>query len=467
MIAKAIAILIAALLLSGCVLKERYRYVQKQPGCFAPAPDPVPGMPDERRPFTSVDCRSAMYKTAFVEFDQQGGPIDPAQADKAIALIKHEKARMATGKVITLVYVHGWKNNGNPAGAGARPQDVERFTSALAELGFRAAQASPANPVPVVGIYIGWKGKSLMGPGMFTWLSYWGRRNTANRVGRDPLTTLLNRVIDTSVTAESDQSRVVLAGHSFGARVLERAVENGVKLYDPEAVRRSATPVRPRVDLVLYINAANDARQGFARVQALQKDPIVVRHPDYDPVVCATKPTDRICKAYPLLVAVTSRGDQATRRVQPIANTLNFDGGAVPFPVLPTVDQYLDPLPSNGTLRKTAPASLRFLQSHQVSETPCPAAPAAAECDPSDPACAFAFRGRGECTACFTARVRQAAATRTPFNETAYWIMDIDPRVIRDHGDIWNQSTLSMLGALIAPRGFFEPLAARMQIRSQ
>jgi hypothetical protein len=31
--------------------------------------------------------------------------------------------------------------------------------------------------------------------------------------------------------------------------------------------------------------------------------------------------------------------------------------------------------------------------------------------------------------------------------------------------DIWNLSALSMLGAMMAPRGFFDPATGRMQIR--
>ena len=35
--------------------------------------------------------------------------------------------------------------------------------------------------------------------------------------------------------------------------------------------------------------------------------------------------------------------------------------------------------------------------------------------------------------------------------------MDVDPSVIKDHGDIWNLSFVEMLAQLMAPRGFFEP----------
>jgi len=463
-------VLLAALVFcSGCVLKERYRYVQDQPTCFAPQPDPVPGVPGENRPFASVDCRSARYTTGFVEFNQQGELIDRAQAEKALKLIAHQKARARNGKIIAFVYVHGWKNNGNQAAPGGKAKDVERFSTALSELGFRAAQASSTDPVPVVGIYVGWKGKSLMGPGMITWLSYWGRRNTANRIGRDALTTLLNDVIKITVPTATDQSRVMLVGHSFGARVLERAIENGVTLYDPEALRRTGEPLRPRVDLVLYVNAANDSRQSMARVQTLQKDPITVRHPDYEPAACASGTAQNpICKEYPLIVAVTSRGDSATRRVQPIANTVNFDRQGVNFPPLPIEQHaFLDGVPTTRRVRGTAAANLPFLQSHVVTETVCPAGGVPIACNATDPACAFAFQGRGECTACFTVSKRQEAQGRKPYNETAFWIMDVDARVIRDHGDIWNQSTLSMIGAMMAPRGFFEPGTGRMQIRAR
>ena len=459
-------LLLVAAISSGCVLKDRYRYVRDQPTCFDSNVDPVPGAPGEKRPFPSVDCRSTLYKTAFVEFDEQGSHIDPAQADIAVALINHEKGS-AKRKVIVLAFVHGWKNNGNEQSPGTRPQDVERFTSALSELGFRAKEASSTNPVPVIGVYIGWRGKSLMGPGFFTWLSYWGRRGTANRIGGDPLTAFLNKVIDTTVPADTDQSRVMLAGHSFGARVLERAIENGVKLYDPEKVRAAGEPVRPRVDLVLYVNAANDSRLGFARVQALRDKPIIVRHPDYDVEFCKDKPANPRCRSYPLITAITSRGDQATRRVQPIANALNFDGDSAPLPELPVeAGRFLELVPSARSVKRSSPANLPFLQSHRITEETCPASPAEFACDPTDISCAFAFQGRGECTACFKARARQGEGTRLPFNQTAYWIMDVDARVIRDHGDIWNQSTLSMLGAMMSPRGFFEPGAARMQVLS-
>lgn len=456
--------LMLPLMLGGCVTKDRFRYVHKQDHCFSPPPDPVPGAPDERRPYPSIDCRSALYKTGFIEFDQDGGHIDPEQARKVLALIAHEKARIAGGKIITLVYVHGWKNNGDQAPPG-KVKDVERFTSALNELGERARLASPANPVPIIGVYIGWKGKSLMGPGWFNWLSYWGRRNTANRVGGDALTKVLNDVIDATTPAAADKSRVLFVGHSFGARVLEHAVENGVNLYEPEALA-AAVPVRTRVDLVLYVNSANDARLSMGRLQKLRSAPITVRHPDYDAGHCASaSPQDPICKAYPLIVAITSRGDQATKRLQPIANRINHDGNSAPDPQ-PVIGTFLDETPPMGRLRRSATGHLPFVHSHVVTEVVCPLKPEdRVVCPASDPACAFAFRSRGEGEACFKANVRVPVEGRKPFNETAFWIMDVDTRVVKDHNDIWNLSMLNLLGELMAPRGFFEPDAGPMRIQ--
>jgi hypothetical protein len=257
----------------------------------------------------------------------------------------------------------------------------------------------------------------------------------------------------------------MLVGHSFGARVLEHAIENGVTLYDPERTK-DAVPVRPRVDLVLYVNAANDARLSLGRVLSLQKNPITVRHPDYDPSRCpSTDPHDPMCQAYPLIVAITSRADQATKMLQPIANTINFDKKSAPMPTLPT--GFIDPTPSAGRVKRSAPGHLPFIHSHEVTEVVCPAAETEpVKCAPDDPHCAFAFRSRGECAACFKATQRGKVGDKAPFNETAFWIMNVDARVVKDHGDIWNQSLLNMLGELMAPSGFFDPALSRVQIRA-
>lgn len=464
-----LALIAVAVAATGCVRDKRFRFVHDQPHCFAPPADPVPGIPeDQKRQYPSVDCRSALYKTGFIELNEDGSYVDPAQERKVLALIDAEKRRAPGGKIITFLYVHGWKNNGRPASPGEKAQDVERFSTGLSELGFRARLAAGSAPaVPIVGVYIGWRGKSLAGPSWFNFVSYWGRRNTANRVGGGTvLPAAINDVIE-HTNAGSDKSRVVLVGHSFGARVLEHAIENGVRLYDEEQVRRG-TIVRPRVDLVLYVNSANDARLSMGRVQALQKNPITVRHPDYDPSACGEGSAQQpICKSYPLLVAMTSKGDSATKWLLPIATSIAPDRRSAPTPPKPA-GTFADRTPSPGIYRRAAAAHMSFMHSHTVTEMTCPVDHAEPPvCAAGDTACVFGFRTRGDCDGCFKGSVREAVNGRPPFNQTAFWIMNVDKRISRDHGDIWNLSLLSLIGELMAPRGFFEPGTGRMQIRAQ
>ena len=528
---------------AGCVRARNYRYVQKQPECFPrEAADPLPGIPGEKRPWPSLDCRNSLFTVGFIEFDEDGKAIDPLGETKALRLIDEARGRAPGGKIIAVVYVHGWKNNASEAEPGGKAKDVEKFRTALAELGYRSQQAAGfrrGEDIPVVGIYMAWRGKSLMGPDWFNFLSVWGRRNSANRVGEgeafpSSLTKVIDKVNETTGGVDT-KSRIAMVGHSFGARVLEHAIEmRQVQLHKPI---RDGAAVQPAVDLTLYVNSANDARLTMGRIQKLKADPIVVRHPDYRPEDCATPDAANTpqCRDYPLLVAITSRGDLATKYLLPTVNTLNLDKSA-PVPPPPT-GTFLDPTPSPGVYRRAAAAHTKFLQSHVVREVACPSGPrprqapepdaderervqamvrvavaralgkeeelkaelakeaelkaqaekaAEAEtrramdamlrpaCPAEDRQCRFVFRTQNEHPACFQVDQRAPAAdppvgvtpAPLPFNTTAFWVMDVDQVVIKDHGDIWNLSFVEMLAQLMAPRGFFEPAKGRVQVRS-
>ncbi len=488
----------AILLSTACVRQERFRFVPATSACFpetANGPH-VPG-PSNQQP--SLDCRHSQYRLAFIEFDSHGKTFDPNEEAVALKLLDRAKADAPGGKIITVVYVHGWKNNAAEALPGGKPKDVEKFENALLELGYRAGNAAEntgMKPVPVVGIYIGWRGKTLMGPDWYTALSLWSRRNTANRVGSGAdLAPILNRIIEKS-NEGSGKSRVLMIGHSFGARVLEHVIETKkIKLYD---TLPQSGAVNPRVDLVLYVNSANDARLSMGRVQELRAHPVSVHHPNYDPAECGGGPGsaemgDEMraarCRDYPLLVAITSKGDLATKYLLPVANTINSDKRSAPMPTPPAGDTFADPVPRAGAFKRAAAAHMPFLHSHTVSEITCPALfpPAVSNdqstrsreenkarferalhpvCSAADKNCRFAFRTRGEQPVCFQVDQRTPVADKTPFNTTAFWIMNVEPTVIKDHGDIWNVSFVEMLGQLMAPRGFFEPGAGRVQLRA-
>jgi hypothetical protein len=491
-----------ALLSAGCVRAQRFRYVQSQPECFDSRSDPFPGAPGERRNWPSLDCLHTLYRVGFVEFKENGQSVDPVQEQKALALIDEARRRASGGKVIAVVYVHGWKNNASEAGPGGEAKDVEKFKNALTELGYRSFAAArqlngnPA-PIPIVGIYMAWRGKSLMGPDWFTFVSYWPRRNTADHVGDGPdFAPTLNHII-AKVNEGNSGSRIALIGHSFGARVLEHAIEkqtDRVQLYSSTASPSPADGSRmnPLVDLTLYVNSANDARLSMARIESLQANPLRVRHPDYDAATCERpKPEDaQRCGDYPLIVAITSQGDMATKILLPVANTINLDKGpATPAP--PPKDRlYLDPIPPVGIYKRSAAGHMPFLQSHTVHEIACPAIPDLVltrdrqdaieartyaflhpSCAADDDKCQFVFRTQDESPQCFKVDRRVAAksgtATLTPFNQTSFWIMSVDPVVIHDHGDIWNLSFVEMLAQLMAPRGFFDPGKGRVQLSTR
>ena len=134
---RAFSLLLAVSLIfsAGCVRARNYRYVQLQPECFpSAAQDPLPGVPGEKRPWPSLECRHSLYTVGFIEFDEDGKAIDPVEEAKALRLIDEARQRAPKGKIIAVVYVHGWKNNASEAEPGGKPKDVEKFRSALAEL---------------------------------------------------------------------------------------------------------------------------------------------------------------------------------------------------------------------------------------------------------------------------------------------------------------------------------------------
>jgi hypothetical protein len=538
-LARAVVLTAAALVATGCVQQRRFRFVPTTTSCFpeTASATPVAGPADQR---PSLDCRRVQFKLAFIEFDEQGRMFDPQQEAVARKLLETEKARAKNGKIITVVYIHGWKNNASDAPPGGKPKDVEKFQGALLELGYRATRAAEAEkrePVPIVGIYLAWRGKTLMGPSWFTFASMWSRRNTANNIGDGPdVGVILDRFIRLT-NAGNDNSRVLLIGHSFGARVLEHAIESKqITLYDQDPLT-GETVVRPLVDLVLYVNSANDSRLTMGRVQALQKAGFRVRHPDYTPKECsaplddgnARSPEQQAarCRDYPLIVAISSTGDSATKYLLPIANTLNGDNLRPELnqrlPELPTATTFSDPPPSKGKVRKTAAGHFGFLQSHVARETTCAALPSSSQreqtqtvearideavrqavalalgkpedeaerrkreqaeatrrrndertrferamhplCPANDTNCRFMFRTLGAKPACYQVDQRQPVDGRPPFNTSPFWIMSVEPTVIKDHGDIWNVSFVEVLGQLMAPRGFFEPTSRRVQLR--
>ncbi|HLG54844.1 MAG TPA: hypothetical protein VI485_05910 [Vicinamibacterales bacterium] len=413
-------VLLSCVLSATCVRDVRYRYFPGQPCGTAdcvnlPAQVAGPG-----------------WEMAFAEFKDDGSAWDPLQTEAAIELIK--RAQADNGAAVVLLYVHGWKNNANDAPAGTR-KDVEKFRTALNRVALMVSHLKHDNRLPpLVGIYIGWRGSTVtLEPGKT--LSLWSRRATARRVGRSALFDAMKRIVEAAKPAGDTRSRLILVGHSFGARVLENAVDGldaenateGPMLAWQRSLGAPGTiNPAPPADLVVFVNAATQSTISGKTIQRLKDKSVVFYGPGGSVESCKDDPAgDRRaeCRPLPLYVAVSSTGDLATRYLLPIANTLIPAG----------------PLP----LRLRAAAFTGRLQSHVVTQVDCPP-PVPYQCDPSRDLELCFEATRDEQRVCYQVQRKKNGTNHTPF-----WAMTVDPRVVTDHGDIWNQNLLNLFVAVL------------------
>jgi hypothetical protein len=427
---------------TACIGPQQYRHVK--PPAVAP-----------NTPLAQIERVGPRAATAYVEFDDNGQPYETAQLDEALRLIAAQKKLSEENQAIVLLYVHGWKNSANAAPAGKR-KDVEKFRVALDKLAALttewAERDKPRKPLPIAAIYIGWRGGSVRLPSLLSWPSFWGRRGAARNVGGDKLTSALDRIMETA-RQDSPNTRVVLIGHSFGALVLERAMAASKHLAAID--RMPPTGSKPLADLVVYVNSANDAVLTSETIDRLRRSDLVVRHPSFDPQVCAngSNADDPRCRPYPLFVAVTSRGDAATKYLLLVGQFLSswFRKGGPEH-----TDETFDDgrVPSTARLARHSAGHTRFLQSHDVKELPCPKV---IECPAGT---AFCFESVGDCRTCYSVAQR----TGKPWNTSPFWVMAVDQPVIKDHGDIWNLSFMNMLFGLMGEMELLRPAAGSTSV---
>lgn len=238
-----------------------------------------------------------------------------------------------------ILYVHGWKHD-----ARNDDGDVQRFRQILASAAILETGKSK-NPRKVVGIYVGWRGKSWNVPNAFVNLTFWSRKAAALRVSHGAVQELFSRLrtvqghyngsLDSPdcaapregrITTRGCRVRTLMIGHSFGAWILYSAISgplistlNAEKDLDTTASADGAKAApastastasgteaanRRPADMIVLINPAFEA----VRYQPLHQAAINYKSKVVQP---------------PLLVTVTSSADSATRVWFPVGRFIN------------------------------------------------------------------------------------------------------------------------------------------------
>ncbi len=153
------------------------------------------------------------YKMAFIEFGDQGSPLDNYQRKAALEMI-HEAKRP-----LLFVYIHGWQNNATSA-------DVCRFEHFLDSVS-RSAAFTGRN-IDVRGVYVAWRGRTITVPGL-EFFTFWDRKSAGESIAA--ANSCLSTLQELAVVAREPGKayhRTVLLGHSFGALVLGNTISHSI-----------------------------------------------------------------------------------------------------------------------------------------------------------------------------------------------------------------------------------------------
>lgn len=390
------------------------------------------------------------YSLAFIEFDDQGELWAPSQLDRALALLDSTN-RSEFGTALVL-YIHGWNNSASQSEEKETEGSLYRFRELLVRLKHDHELRYPEMDIPVVGIYLGWRGETTSVP-LVRQLSFYNRRGAAERIAGATATEAIYRLL-TSLRANPN-SRSVLIGHSFGSMILERALAQAV------ISALLAAPGQELIfpaDLVVLFNPAGSAMQAKQLVDVLARNRLKTYRFDD-----SGQRFER-----PLLLSFTSETDKATRNYFPLGMGIK----AANKKFRRYGSEYCSPISKQSWLYTHTAGHTPALFSHEVSvgyrsdpirsekernlENGLPPR-YEAEYDPLTQQMAFSFNGEKQR---FTIKRKPRA-----LNDTPYWIMQVPRELIPNHSQIFSADTFALVEAALAFSGALEARANNLVVR--
>ncbi|MDH4234583.1 MAG: esterase [Gallionella sp.] len=289
---------------AACAPFQQYRTVYPEV-CISPAQAPSPEC--ETHALQQLPSGNGnRYLLGFIEFDDQGQLWDRKQMWDVVGKLAGEAG---TKELLMVVFVHGWKHSAAP-GDG----NIQTFSKVLAQLSDAEAQIAKLTGTPpreVAGVYLGWRGGSVTVP-LLKELTFWDRKNTAQKVGHGGVTEVLSRLElikqDKESTAPGQsRTRLVVVGHSFGGAVVSTALaqileSRFVQTTGPAGIQ---SDIAGFADLVVLINPAIEAMQ-FAPLSDM-----------------ATERGTYFASQLPAVLELTSEADYATRYAFPVGRWLS------------------------------------------------------------------------------------------------------------------------------------------------
>jgi len=431
-----LSILIAS---TGCVPNRAYR-----PGEAATQAPPQPLATD------STQIHSGNFKLGFVEFDDMGELWEPCaslhlgtecQLSRVLALIRNEKKASCTTDncerdIVVVVFVHGWKNNASAY--NEEHKNLYAFKNLLAQLSNKEALLARGSGRPArsyIGVYIAWRGQVLAGD---LFATFWNRRNAAARIAGPAFSEAIYRIISVSKEG-TPNAKVVVVGHSFGARILENAISDAfVSLVLPKPAAEPATesnPIAP-ADLIVYVNSANDSFHAKAMIELLKRTSIgVARTPGLP--------------AGPLFLSVTSEGDMATKVAFPIGQELSALTKAFRKTEPSTVGSRS---PGQRAYFTRTPGHISPLWSHEVVK----GSTESITCKSDGDVVRF-YTG----DSCYSLEPRPSR-----WNDSPYWVTEVPKAIIPDHSQVFTDAFVEMLMQVIVHYEVIDsPQPTRMLLR--
>ncbi len=250
------------------------------------------------------------YYLGFVEFDDQGWFADRKQMEVLLRLL-YEGAN-PDGDYLIFVFAHGWRHN-----AEACDNNVvcfQRQLERLAILEDESNKLSGNDLRTVVGLYVGWRGLAAnVQP--FEILSFWDRKNTAQRVGLGGVNELLTRLNDfrryKNEKREGDKTQLVIVGHSFGGTVIYSALYHNL-------LERAVWMERDKKGSgKLVYSTANSFGDLVVLVNPAFEGAI------YEPLHHIATNRCYVERQRPAMLVITSKGDDATGVTFPLGRRLS------------------------------------------------------------------------------------------------------------------------------------------------